>query len=100
MSQFHSYEKQKPRIRCASDLLGEMPTKDKGKEQDQEQPSDSGAGLTSEKGEKERRKVGQGCSTASKQKTAYKQSVTSGENYLTVVLSYGFGAAQESMGFT
>lgn len=75
-----------------------MSAKDKEKEQDQEKPSDSGAGLTSVESW-----VGEQYSA--KGKIAHKQSVRSGQNYLaiystSVVLSYGLGAAQESMDFT
>lgn len=75
-----------------------MPAEDKEKEQDQEKPSDFGAGLTSVKSW-----VGEQYSA--KGKIAHKQSVRLGQNYLaiystSVILSYGLGAAQESMGFT
>lgn len=92
-----------PRIRFASDLLEEMPAEDKKKKQYQEKPSDAGADICERREGRKKCWVVEQC--RAKGKIAHKQSVRSGQNYLalystSVVLHYGMGEAQESMGFT
>lgn len=45
------------RIRCVSDLLGEIPAENKKEEQEQEKPPVSDASLTSVKGEKKKKRA-------------------------------------------
>lgn len=61
-----------------------MPAEDKEEKQEQEEPSDSNAGLTSMRGAKEGGNLGQGSSTVPKQRLPASGVVT-GKNYLACI---------------